>query len=349
MQFNPNEIVQLFVCVQCLLFSVILLTDRSKNRTANWFLAAFLCTLALQMAVILAEKWVVDYEFFGSFLCLFGFAYGPLLYLYTVHVAYRDFDLRPAHALHAIPFLIVLVSSLVGYGLCYKIGSLLYISLIAYVVLSIRQILTYRAVVRNTRSTIDRINLSWLQWTMIIFTITLLTDIYSHFYDEIELIPGISIVSLSLLILVNGIFYKGLKQPQVFQGVSKADQQVGRQGSQVSSEDFEAEAERIAAIMNSEKPYIESDLTLADLAERLEMPPRKLSEVINRHFGQNFMDFVNTHRIDYARERLVNPVDPKETILEVMYDVGFHSKSSFNTLFKQKTGMTPSEYKKKHR
>ncbi|MCB0684696.1 MAG: AraC family transcriptional regulator, partial [Saprospiraceae bacterium] len=49
-----------------------------------------------------------------------------------------------------------------------------------------------------------------------------------------------------------------------------------------------------------------------------------------------------------ARERLANPADPKETILEVMYEVGFNSKSSFNTLFKQQTGLTPSEYKKKH-
>ena len=57
------------------------------------------------------------------------------------------------------------------------------------------------------------------------------------------------------------------------------------------------------------------------------------------------MDFINTYRIEKAKERLLHPKDEKETILEVMYEVGFNSKSSFNTVFKKKTGLTPSQYK----
>lgn len=345
MQFNPNEIVQLFVSVQSLLFAVILLTDKNKKRRVNYFLAAFLLMLALQMTFILSEKWIDNYTPFASYLCLFGFAYGPLLFFYTLHLAYNDFKLKKSHLLHALPFCIILLSGFTGLGLC-RFGSLLYVSLIAYVSLSVRHILSYRVQVKHTHSTIDRINLSWLQWTMIIFTVILLTDIYTHFYSELEPIPGVSIVSISLLILINGMFYKGLRQPQIFQGVSQQTPVVMVTEIRVEESDFASEARQIQEYFKEHKPYTDADLTLAQLAEALSMPARKLSEVINRYFQQNFMDFINSHRIDYAKSLLSNPRDPKETIMEVMYDVGFNSKSSFNTIFKQKTGKTPSEYKR---
>lgn len=346
MQFNPNEIVQLFVSIQSLLFAVILLTDKSKKRRANLFLAAFLLTLALQMAMILSEKWIDNYSPFESYLCVFGFAYGPLLYVYTLNLAFSDFMLRKVHLLHALPFLVMVTGGLLNLELC-RFGSFLYLSLMAYVSLSVRHILAYRVLVKSTHSTIDRINLSWLQWTMILFTVILLTDIYTHFYSEIELIPGVSIVNISLLILINGMFYKGLKQPQIFQGISQQEQPIPMQKSSLTEgEGFEAEASQIRDFFAQHRPYTDADLTLAQLATALSISPRRLSEVINRHFGQNFMDFINSHRIEYAKERLTEPKDSRETIMEVMFDVGFNSKSSFNTIFKQKTGKTPSEYKR---
>ena len=78
------------------------------------------------------------------------------------------------------------------------------------------------------------------------------------------------------------------------------------------------------------------------------MPVRRLSYLINHHFGQHFMSFINHYRIELAKERLIHPIDPNETINEVMYFVGFNSKSSFNTIFKQSTGLTPTEFKKKY-
>jgi len=63
--------------------------------------------------------------------------------------------------------------------------------------------------------------------------------------------------------------------------------------------------------------------------------------------GQNFYDFINRYRILEAKQLLTNPKDPKITVLEVLYEVGFNSKSSFNTLFKKYTGLTPTEFRKK--
>jgi AraC-like DNA-binding protein len=99
--------------------------------------------------------------------------------------------------------------------------------------------------------------------------------------------------------------------------------------------------------MQENKPYRDPELTLEQLATRLSLKPRVLSQVINEIIGQNFYNFINRYRIQEASRLLTNPKDKKITILEVLYEVGFNSKSSFNTLFKKYMGLTPTDFKKK--
>ena len=68
--------------------------------------------------------------------------------------------------------------------------------------------------------------------------------------------------------------------------------------------------------------------------------------MINSKFGQNFYDFVNHYRIEEAKSIMVSNTDDKKTILEILYEVGFNSKSAFNNAFKKNTGKTPSEFKR---
>ncbi len=330
------------------MFAIILVSSRSPKRVANSFLASLLFVLCFQMVVILMERLVWDFETVSPYLCLFGFAYGPLLYLYTKALIYEDLKISTSTAYHGIPLGVMTISSLIGFSLCPKFGSLLYVSLIAYSAVSIRDIIKYRKVVKQTQSTISEMNLSWLQWTLILFTVTFLVDIYQHFYQDIDVIPGVSLVNLSLLVLINGMFYKGLKQPMIFQGITTEDERIAIR-LETDPEDQElikAQLESIQTYMQTEEPFKDSGLTLNELAKQIDLPPRRLSNLINRYLRQNFIDFINTYRIDLAKERLLNPTDPKETILEVMYEVGFNSKSSFNTLFRQKTGQTPTAFKK---
>jgi AraC-like DNA-binding protein len=348
---NIQEITLLFIGFQSLMFAIILLSNRGPKQVSNSLLATFLIVLGAQMFVILSERFAVEYDKVMPYLCLFGFAYGPLLYLYTQSLIYKSFELNKKTLLHVIPALIMLISALLGFGFCSRFGSLLYISLIVYSSISIRNIIQYRKVVKNTQSSIFQMNLSWLQWTLIVFTVTLLTDIYQHFYDEIELIPGLSLVNISLLILINGMFYKGLKQPMIFQGISEEDEHLTDAKTSVDEDPelLNSDLEKIKNYMLEETPFKDAGLTLNQLAEQLNFNSRRLSQLINRNFDQTFMDFINSHRINLAKQRLASPIDPKETIMEVMYEVGFNSKSSFNTLFRQKTGSTPSDFKKQEK
>jgi AraC-like DNA-binding protein len=100
--------------------------------------------------------------------------------------------------------------------------------------------------------------------------------------------------------------------------------------------------------MQNGKPWMEPELTVNQLASRLSLKPRMLSQAVNDILGQNFYDFINRYRIEEASRLLTNPKDDKITILEVLYEVGFNSKSSFNTLFKKYTGLTPTAFRQKN-
>jgi AraC-like DNA-binding protein len=192
--------------------------------------------------------------------------------------------------------------------------------------------------------------LKWLQWTITLFCLTLILDIVDQFIWSMDLIFGISSIHLTLLFLINWMYNKGLRQPQIFLGITENDQQLS-----LNKEDFilnrvpnsteKKDIEKIKQFMIDSNIYTKPDLNLNELALCLELSPRQLSYLINNFLNQNFVTFVNHYRIEKAKHRLKNPKEKGETILEIMYEVGFNSKSSFNTLFKESTGYTPSEFK----
>ena len=99
--------------------------------------------------------------------------------------------------------------------------------------------------------------------------------------------------------------------------------------------------------MEREKPYLDANLTLQELAGRVSISLNHLSQLLNERLNQTFFDFVNSYRVQEAKRELCNPAKAHLTILAIAYDVGFNSKSSFNSAFKKHTGITPSEFKRR--
>ena len=102
----------------------------------------------------------------------------------------------------------------------------------------------------------------------------------------------------------------------------------------------------LTALMEREKLFKESELTLANLAERLNTIPNYLSQIINEREGKNFFDFINTLRIEEFKKAVTDPANQKFSFLGLAFDCGFNSKSSFNKYFKKITGLSPTEYLK---
>lgn len=107
-----------------------------------------------------------------------------------------------------------------------------------------------------------------------------------------------------------------------------------------------SQIEALKKLMVEDKPYLNTELTLQDLADKINIPKHQLTALFNNYMGVNFFEFVNEYRIEEAKLRLVDEKYEPLTIIAIAYDCGFNSKSTFNTLFKEMVGKTPSQYRK---
>ncbi len=103
---------------------------------------------------------------------------------------------------------------------------------------------------------------------------------------------------------------------------------------------------RLRALMDTDRPYQNPDLSLADLAAQLRLPPYHLSQVINEQCQQNFFDFINSYRIEEVKRQLQLPETAHLKLEEIGFAAGFNSKSAFNAAFKKSTQTTPSQFRK---
>ncbi|QKG57167.1 helix-turn-helix transcriptional regulator [Hymenobacter sp. BRD128] len=101
--------------------------------------------------------------------------------------------------------------------------------------------------------------------------------------------------------------------------------------------------DKLLALMAAEQPWLEPELTLAELAQRLHLHPAQLSKVINLGCGQSFSDFVNRYRVEEAQRKLADPRFAHYSLVGVALESGFNSKSTFNRVFKKFTGQVPGE------
>lgn len=174
------------------------------------------------------------------------------------------------------------------------------------------------------------------------------------------------LVPLGVSALIYSLGYLGLRTPEVLTGVRETlpvgtsalpaetagtvDERTPAkkyEKSTLTPERAERYLQRLLSHMETEKPYVDGELTLPKLAERLSIPAPHLSQTINERLQQNFFDFVNTYRIEEAKRRLLDPAKGHYSVLAIAEEVGFNSKSSFNAVFKKHVQMTPSEFRRR--
>lgn len=113
---------------------------------------------------------------------------------------------------------------------------------------------------------------------------------------------------------------------------------------------FEKKIEYVSQLiylLETEKLYLDRNLSLATLAERLQISTNHLSQTINEHLQISFLNLINGYRISEVKKQLSNPEKTETTIIAIAMESGFSSKAAFNAAFKKNTGVTPSEYKAK--
>jgi AraC-like DNA-binding protein len=97
-------------------------------------------------------------------------------------------------------------------------------------------------------------------------------------------------------------------------------------------------------LMNSEMLYLQAELSLADISKKLKIPRHHLTQALNTQVGKNFYTYINEFRVETVIESLKKPENRQFTVLAIALESGFNSKSTFNSVFKKITGLTPSEF-----
>lgn len=156
--------------------------------------------------------------------------------------------------------------------------------------------------------------------------------------------------------------YLALRNPEVFNTVHSIkpnlEQQIAeivlpqeektfQQNMDISEEQVKAYKEKLQELMDEKKIYLDPTLTLNKLAQLVNIPPRKLSLFLNLSYNKNFKEYINTYRVEYAKNMLTTKNSFRYTMYSIAYDSGFNAESTFYLVFKQQTGLTPKQYQDK--
>ncbi len=354
MKIEPINIIQMLIIWQSALFSIVLVTPKYIKKPSNKFLSFLLFTLFIHFIynVLYTNGYYLD--ILPPYSCSYGYLYGPFLYLHVKFHLQKHAQFRAIDWLHFLPFTTIILITLLGNPICNIVGFWLLPTMFVYCIFGFIEIARYKKVIQQVSPNNLDSETNWLKMLLLVTIVIVLLDMFesqirSLIIFEFELLIE-PIVQVGILILVNIITYQGLKNPLFFQQITQNDLSVvninkPHSSSALNKESLELLTIQLEAFMNLHKPYLNPDLDLNMLAEELESHPKKLSQAINQCIGNNFSDYINSRRIAEAKSLFETSTDSQITIMEVMYKVGFNSRSVFNTSFKKKIGFTPTQFK----
>ncbi|MBX2992674.1 MAG: AraC family transcriptional regulator [Bacteroidetes bacterium] len=159
--------------------------------------------------------------------------------------------------------------------------------------------------------------------------------------EALHSFAGYHLVWISLSVLIIGLGYYILRNPEVF---NTFEPQVRAGVKTGGMENVEMLASVLEGVMRERKPYLEPKLTLQELSAMTGISPHLLSRLINERFGKNFFDFVNAFRVDEFKKNATKEKLATMTLFALALESGFNSKTTFNTAFKKLTSQTPREF-----
>jgi AraC-like DNA-binding protein len=357
---------------QALLLAAALLSVKRGNRIANRFLAAFVIVLAIGVggSTMASEPLIFLYPHLLKIQDPFTFLALPLLFLYIRTLITGGSGSGKKDLLHFIPsglcFLFLapfyfqsgeakLISigsdSYFWHRWGYVRSTTLIVQAVIYLSLIALMLLAYSRRLKRQTSPADKSVLFQVRFMLATLTavwvIGTLKFVITILYPAYDTATVDMIVPASLSLFVYAMGYIGLRRPEVLTGMDDIPAPPPRyEKSTLTLERADAYLQRLLDLMNTEKPYLDGDLTLQNLAKALAISPHHLSQTINEQLNQNFFDFINTYRIEEAKRLLLDLAKKHYSILAISEEVGFNSKSAFNTAFKKHVKMTPSEFRK---
>ena len=333
------------------------LVANHKSTKNILFFGLFLNFAFFELHTLLYQAQILDqYVLLNSLLVLAMYSLGPLFYLFVRFVLQNSFTLKAVHLSHFVPMGLAFSSTMLALvyfpakltkimpGFFYNPAHMYItfggsLSLLCYLVSiwkNIQAELIWKPDVIKKEPVAQAALLFF-----IVFSVAQFSDILAAISNKtIFIMLSSMLISLTIIFL----FLISFKYPDFYQAAQRVVHKQKARRSYLQGLNLDYIEAGLQTLMMKNEMYLDENLSLPQLAECLGISPHQLSQFLNTRLNKNFKTFVNEYRIAKAKELLIQDKDAK--VLAIALDVGFKSKSTFNSAFLKVTGTVPSEYRK---
>jgi AraC-like DNA-binding protein len=352
----------MLLCALSLLLGLYVLSTRRSAALAMFFFVT-----ALHTVLRIIDNTIFDSAFSGLTFPL-SYLYGALIFL-----AIRDLLFRTPSPWwpHLLPAAIALALKLYGINNPLFFGISIAVVHIAYLWATFKLVFYYSRVSNTVRSGGPE-GVTWLLRCLGVYALIISYQMLRYVIDPLVLEENAPIHLLfhaTTSVIFAGIILQIMRYPGLLKALAPEDVELEQTISQplsVAGAISETAAEnplpdtgndaniaeyrhimqRVDALMSEQKPFREPELSLNDMAERLDIPARLVSQAINSIHNSNFPEYINRARVDEAKRLMANNEWSRRSLLDIGLEAGFNSKSSFNLMFKRIAEITPSAYRR---
>lgn len=366
LDYNIFSVFHLISFVQGIFLGVLLIFLNKRKYRSTFFLGLLIILFSLaRLHPTLLQLNV--FEFYPSLFRLpfnFYWLVYPLFFIYIYRVSMFANQKIPYWVLYPgiVAFIINVIiyfqpyetKLIIDQSLAFKLflfGGIIYSFIIAY--WNLRVIDQHQIEVNNHFSTTTLKELKWARY-FLIFSLTAYALYFVQYYIYPENLFSKIYILLVDFATIYWIFFFGIIQRNVLSILSEngyyslQEKPVPKQErAKPKNKNLETLFNKIEEYMKTSESFIQSELTIVDVAKDLRVHTKQVSTAINTIQNQNFNTYVNQFRIEKAIV-LLREENTSLSIEGIGYEVGFHSKSAFYAAFKKVTGTTPTKFKEKN-
>lgn len=357
-----NLIIVILIVGALILLSFLLISNPLKvNKKANLFFGifTFLWTSFWFEEILFLVDFTLPSHLLDFILILLQI-FSPIFFYYAVlYFTNPHRKLSQLDSIHLIiPFLVLLsfmlkidLNEYLNWKIIFTFSMLL--QALLYITKSFLSLKKHEKQIELFSSNRETVDLKWIKQIIFsLFGVSIFIFSYNLIFpigEELNIMAN-----FPMLIIMFYVAYQSMAQKEIFiidkeemkQILEKKEENTQAKNQLIPNEKLLIYKEKLLFLMEKEQPYLEGDLNLSKLAILVELSPHHLSYLLNEGFEKNFFQFVNSYRVEEAKKLLLSEAHQHLSIIGIGYEAGFNSKTAFNNVFKNYTGMTPTFYKK---
>jgi AraC-like DNA-binding protein len=361
--FNLYNSIMLAGITQGLIFGLVVLCSKRYRHPATLFLGCFILSFSLDNLQYYLEDTgiVTNVQLYTIFFIPFQLLSGPLFLLYGLYLLEPERKFRRSQYLLFLPFVIGLILN-TGYKFLWAVDFrnnavsaffeyLESVTEFFSILFDVSVLIYLYGKVRRAERRQQRQNAGLLTWFRIVLlslfllsALWLVVTVADYIYDTeywYAVYIGMSVIVYWMGHV--GVYKFGVQQAQ--KAARPASRQIGVSGSANGIENRNEHIVALEALLVGERLFLDPTLTLDKVAAELDLSKSHLSRIINAELQMGFPDYLNALRVEEAKSYLSSPDYANYTLVAIGLEAGFNSKTTFNTVFKKFTSVTPSEFR----